>query len=276
MQCGDVSQMLWSFTMLRDDVCVLRDDVCAGFNGGCYSHVLPFRITNYIDGMFHVSMLLGAAIKAGDQELITLCTEYLEVLIALGPDARNFSYTPMDGWEHTGDIWVKRKPQSFAGPAALAWANRCGAGIEAHWVPEVTGQAKVYCHIGWLFGYMVRWVKALRQHVNSIFLAHLLMGKKPSYSMKWLAYDNPFYMYIYGEPILFVFPVQRKYSNGGTIYEKVKQPFMDRGPSPWPAKNWPYAYYNKIGAPANERYTPLCQLVCLYLQQSIYSVPVSP
>ena len=253
----------------------LRGQVLAGFNGYCYSHVLPFRTTNYIDGLFHVSMLLGAAHIAKDQELIALCTEYIKILVSCGPDTRNFSYTPMDGWEQYKDMWVKRKAQSFAGPAALSWAIKQGANIDRKWVPEVNSQALIYCYCGCPFGYLVKWIKALRQHVNSIFLAYLLLDKVPSSSMYWLAYDNPFYLYLYKEECDAAFPISYKTTMGGTTYREEKQLFMNRGPSPWPAKNWPYTYYNQIGTPANERYTPLCQLVSFYLQQSISSVPVS-
>jgi len=252
----------------------IRTQVLAGFDGYCYSHVLPFKTTNYIDGMFHVSMLLGAAHIAREHELVAKCTEYVKILISCGKDARNFSYTPMDGWEQYKDMWVKRKPQSFAGPAALSWAIQQGVVIDRKWVPNVHGQAWLYCKIGWLFGHLVKHVKVLRQHVNSVFLAHLLMAEKPPSSMYWLAYDNPFYMYIYGEICDATFPVQAKTAMGGTTYREDVVAFVNRAPSPWPAKNWPYAYYNQIGAPAKERYTPLCQLVCLYLQQSISSEPV--
>lgn len=241
-----------------------------------YSHMIPYRITNYIDGLFHQSILCGAARLVGDDLIFNYSANWIMQLIACGPDARNFDTQVHSGWEQNVEqgLYVKRKPQSFAGPAALAWANKCGANIPRVWVPDVSSTAKLFVRCGWAFGYLVRWVSWLRQHVNSMFLAYLLLGKIPPSSMEWLAYDNPFYKLIYGKKyVIAQWPLGYKSNDGKLVDSNTPVEFKDREPDAWPVKNHPYRRYVREGVALGWRYTPLCELATFYSQECPSGIP---
>jgi len=138
-----------------------------------YSHVLPFQYTGFIDGQAWGGVGLGSTLIAGDQELADYFKNYLVSMIKMGKHTRNFAP------EMVGDDWVpadvsgwfrKVKPQAFAGPCALAWANKQGADIDPKWVPDVTSMAKLYCFIAPIFKFLLslHWGDKywFRQHVN--------------------------------------------------------------------------------------------------------------
>jgi len=217
-----------------------------------YSHVLPFQYTGFIDGQAWGGVGLGSALIAGDQELADYFKNYLVSMIKMGKHTRNFAP------EMVGDDWVpadvsgwfrKVKPQAFAGPCALAWANKQGADIDPKWVPDVTSMAKLYCFIAPIFKFLLslHWGDKywFRQHVNSVMFAHLLLDKKPPKNLKFLAKDNMVYSYIFKEYI-------------GTDHQ------YPTNAGPWPAKNWPGSKVEKAS-----RYTPLCQLCGQYMQESL-------
>jgi len=255
---------------------MIRDQVIEAFdpeNHYFFSQVLPRRATNYIDGLFHIGMLAGAAQIVGDGLVAAQAKCWIMQLLLCGNDARNFANSQVtEDWKYneTQGLWVKHKPQSFAGPAAIWWANKHGASIPTAGLPNPMFKAKVFCMLGRLFGHAVKYISWLRQHVNSMFLAYLLLGKKPPASMAWLAYDNPFYRYIYGiKDVVAKFPDPRKYNRGKRIYVDEYVDFKDREPDSWPAKNWPYAKYTREGEPLGWQYTPICELVTYYLQGTL-------
>lgn len=210
----------------------------AAFSAECeYSHVLPFRRSGYVDGLFHLSMLGGAAKRAGDGELLRASVAWLNRLLSCGPDARSWYVAPHDGYEPEGAYWVKRSPQSFAGPAALQWAGLPGLVPEE----EQRDKARLLCAVAWPFGWLCRSVRGLRQHVSSVMLAHLLLERRPPASMRFLAVRNPLYSWQFG-----ISCEEDDYPNTG----------------PWPAKDWP-------GSPVEEQaevYTPTCAIVARYLR----------
>jgi hypothetical protein len=63
--------------------------------------------------------------------------------------------------------------------------------------PGVETKAKLFCMISPIVLYGYKTVSFLKQHVNSVMLAHLLLGKKPG-GYEELYVDNPFYNYIRG------------------------------------------------------------------------------
>jgi hypothetical protein len=205
---------------------------------GEYSHVLPFRRSGYVDGMFHLGMLAGAARLAGDDLLEGDACRWLRVLSSHG-EARNWFAAPHEGYEPAGEHWVKPGTQSFAGPAAVQWARAQGCNVEA---PEdVRGMARLFCALAWPFGWAIRAIPGLRQHLNSVMLAHLLLDRRPPASMAFLAARNPLYSWQFGTEC-----VVEEYANTG----------------PWPAKDWP----GPITVTGSEQYTPVCSLVARYLR----------
>lgn len=249
----------------------IRSEVRDSFHSDekyAFSHVIPYDIQNYIDGLFHISMLAGASKIAGDDLLLSYAKCWILQLQLCGIDVRNYSPTDPGDWEYCDEqqLYVKRKAQSFAGPCALAWANKQGCNIHNGY-PDITRTAKLLVASGWAYGYLVRWIKALRQHMNSIFMAYILLGKTPPNSMEWLTYDNPFYKYIYGKKYVIAKWPGRKTSQGHVEEASSPQGFQAREPDIWPAKNWVYSYYVNDGEPVTWRYTPICQLICFYLGQ---------
>jgi hypothetical protein len=213
---------------------LLREMVLAGFSSaGEYSHVLPFRRSGYVDGMFHLSMLAGACRVAGDEELRGKACRWLSMLASCGEPARNWAALPHDGYTPFPGGWWKLGAQSFAGPAAMAWAGLAPA-------EDPRPHARMLCAVALPFGWLCRVVRGLRQHVSSVMLAHLLLERRPPSSMRFLAARNPLYAWQLGVPC-----EADDYPNTG----------------PWPAKDWPGEEPDTSG----EVYTPTCSLVARYL-----------
>lgn len=266
---------------LKQETRVWRTEVLSAFDpeSGCYSHELPRRYSNFIDGMAWVGVMCGCALKVGDIELAAACRRYLVTLIEVGADARNYAPMEREGWKPSTTIpgyWYKEKPQSFAGPAGLAFANQCGADIELVWVPDIMSTAKMYVSLGWVFGYACRWVSALRQHVNSIMLAHLVAGQRPASSLSFLNYDNPFYSAISGvsRETDYATPL-REWSEEKTVDGSGLVPMRDRKPNAWIFRNWPYTRYTGSGTLSSWYYTPTACLCGAYLQAATFGKDIA-
>lgn len=235
--------------------------------------ILPFQYTNWIDGMAWCGITCGACLKYGDAEIADLLTRYLINLILVGTDARSFATEPVDdSWVRSTnmtDFWYRKKPQSFAGPVGLYYAIDCGAGITPGWVKAPHFTAKVFTWLAPWFGHLVKHFEWLRQHVNSMFLAHLLLGRKPPQSMQWLAHDNPFYLYLYRIPLETEWPDLHKYSEAHIEERQDFVPFEEREPDSWVAKNWPYHRYVRTGTAFERHYVPFCELASRYLQATL-------
>jgi len=214
----------------------IRDEVVSAFrpdDSYTYSHVLPFKYTNYIDGRFQVAMLYGAARMAYDKEMMTLASGYLTNLELVGPDARNFAPSSLapEGWipsETMPGFSYKMKPQGSAAPLAISWAMGT----------DVPQRARLFTAIAPLYGWFL---PLFKQHLNTVMLAHLALGKIPPESMMRLAKDNPIYSYLYN----------------------VKCSATYRNTGAWPAKDYSFKEVS------DTQYTPLCSLVGQYLQMSL-------
>ena len=243
--------------LLERNIMTPRDKYLSAFKNGVYSQVLPWRMTNYIDGLFHHSMVCGAAYMAQDTEIWLTSKTWIERLLSLDIEARNFAFEQVtESWEPCGQYWIKRKPQSFAGPAALHWAIEHGAGVNSGGLDRPNPWFMIIT--GGVFGYLVKWVDLLSQHINSYFLAYMLEGKKPPKSMYWLAWDNPFYLWLYGEELYCEFPGRK--TTEGKIVKSKDVPFRYREPDTWPIKNRPNRLYLNEGEEVNWEYTPICEL----------------
>lgn len=231
----------------------IREKVISAFRPEdeyAFSNEIPFRYNNFIDGQAWVGMLAGAARLAGDSIVESLASKYLTGLSVVGKDARTFApYKVSGSWLESTAIYFKgyyykQKPQGFAGPCAIRWAEKLGVYI---WPDKKYDYVKYIAMamviIAPLFGYLIRFIPYLRQHINSIMFAHFLLGKKPPKSMMFLAKDNMVYSYLYRLPC-------------DTLYENT---------GIWPAKDYPGESEIRI----DKEYTPICNLVGLYLQQAL-------
>jgi hypothetical protein len=256
----------------RSRIEMLREKVKSAYrpeNAYTYSHVIPFKYTGFIDGMAWNGPLLAGCYLVGDMELALYPEGFLNNLILVGKDARNFGPTDEvpDSWkksEKMPGFSYKVKPQSNAGPMALYYAIKQGACVDPGWVKDPTSHAKLLTRLGWLFGFL-----PIKQHVNTMFFAYMLLGKKPSSSMKWLAYDNPFYLFLYNKQHETEWPNQAKLKNDKLVKQKKKVELKDREPDSWPAKNYPYKKYVGDEPRGDEEYTPICELASIYLQMSL-------
>lgn len=243
-----------------------------------YYHSKPYQYSNFIDGMAWVGILCGAAYKEGDLELARMAERYLNRLLLIGPNARNFAPEKVDdSWKESPTIdgyWYKEKPQSFAGPVGVYFAKKMGANIdipESSKLPDPHGTARLFTLIAPIFGHLVYYIPWLRQHVNSMFLAHLLLDKKPPESMEYLSKENPFFSYMFAIPCVVSYPEVSRYSQGRTVTQSNIVPLRDRKPSSWVFRNWPYDLYIKEGEVLPIEYTPIWMVVGEYLQNTLRS-----
>ena len=228
---------------------VLRSEVIAAFEPSiyAYSNMTPYVTNNFIDSKYMLCILAVACEKAGDTEIQNLCNKSLNMLADVGKDARTYANsTPSSGtWKESKthlSLYYKEKPQASAGNMMAQWARQNGITVTVD--EDKTLIAKSLCLIAPLYGYVIRWIPKLRQHINTVFLSHLLLGKTPPNSMHFLAVDNPFYSWLYGEKCNIKYPV-------------------DKGA--WPAKIWPDGDYPSKG----KEYSPVCQLAADFLQSTL-------
>lgn len=243
---------------------------------GAFSNVVPFEYNNFIDGMAWIGLLCGAALKYGDKEVADKCQLFLHTLLRVGKDARAFAPRQVsDNWKRSKieDLWYREKPQSFAGPVGLAFAIENGAQLENPF--NIKLKAKIFTLLGDLFGKALFWPiigEWMKQHVNSILLAYLILEKKPPRSLDFLA-SNPFYAYIFGEKMTVEYPPDTRYTSGKTIERDDIMPISRWKPSIWIWKNWPYGeyVYDGQGTPTyrSESYSPIAYLTAYYLQETL-------
>ena len=243
-----------------------------------YNSSSPYGYSNFIDGMAWVGLMVGACMQAGDTHLADMGVQFLNRLLEVGPDARTFA--PLQAapeWIKSITIeglWYKKKAQSFAGPAGLAFAVKNGAAIATsgrELIDKAHKSAKTLRKFGWVFGHLCKWLKWPRQHINSMFLAYLIAEKTPPSSMRWLAADNPFYEYIYGKKLNTAYPDPRKLMQGATKVRKDIVPLAKRKVCTWVFRIFPYNEYvdmNNQGY-GYQAYTPIWQVTAEYLQQQL-------
>lgn len=239
-----------------------------------YYSSYPLAYSNFIDGMAWVGLLCGAALKVGDTIVSDLCVKYLRRLLEVGTNARTFAPLPVeDDWIQSDFIegfWYKQKAQSFAGPAGLTFAIQCGAPLQCPY--DVKSQAKMMTYAGFPFGILVKYISGLEQHINSMWLAHLILNKKPASTMKWMIEENPFYGYIAGKKISVTYPNESRYLNGETVRRDFIVPLEWRKPNTWIFRNYPYDEFVDTSG-THERcatqYTPIWMLTAEYLQSTL-------
>jgi len=227
-----------------------REKVLAAFHDPCgYYHQEPHVQRNYIDGMFHVGMLAYAADLAGDLEIQIEAECYIRILAAnsiraYGPEKLSDDWKRMDDYWDAPIVYGHTKPQSFAGPVAMWMADPMVA--ELFDVPKPDTKAKLLTIIGrilpWIFLH-----DPFKQHLNSLMLSYLYLGKRPPSALKRITVNNPVYAYIFGEKL--------------EAYEQYPT-FL----SAWPAKNM---YWYDGTWTGSKQYTPTCQLVGDMLQESM-------
>ena len=239
---------------------------------GYYSHTIPHGYSDFIDGMAWVGLLCGASRKVGNFTLADKCQRYLQTLIDVGKDARNYAPIQVsDDWKPSQSIagyWYKEKPQSSAGPLALEFAMRNGATIQVpEYLQEKIEHGKNLTTWGFAFGLASRGVSSLRQHLNTMFMAYLASEKKPIWTMRWAYKENPFFSYIGGVKCSVKYPGNRKLMNvqkfkrwGVAEFEKTK-------PNSWVFRRDPFVEYT--GEATGHQYTPIWMVVGEYLQSTL-------
>lgn len=240
-----------------------------------YSHILPPAYTNWIDGLAWGSLMRGAALLKEDFELASLFYEYTERIMTVGKDARNYAPIKVDeDWLMSSimpGFWYKRKPQSFAGPVALKWSNRCAKLRNKPQVEDpfdIDVKAKLMISTGWLFGSLCRWFEYPRQHINSYWLAYLYFGKKPPKAMLWMAEENPFFSFIAGQKCVVEYPNYCRVSEGYEVVRETVVPISKCEPSAWIFRRDPFREYVRQGS-ITKCYTPIWQVVGDYLQEML-------
>jgi hypothetical protein len=167
-------------------------------------------------------------------------------------------------------MYYKKKPQSFAGPVGLQLAIDNGANLQTPF--SIHERAYLYTKIAWLYALVLEWPiigKWMRQHLNSMWLAHLLVGKKPPKNLLWTARYNPFYSYIAGIKMDVEIPPDTRYTNGYTIERKYVVRLCERKPSSWIWRNWPKSEYMPEGKISDWSYTPIAYLAAKYFQETL-------
>jgi len=250
-----------------------RAQVVAAFypDTGGYSHVLPRSYKDFIDGLAWVGMGWAASLVAKDTEVAALCQRFVETLLKVGPNARNFApFQVKDDWKSSSSVaglWYTEKPQEFAGPAALEYAIRCGAPIKSPF--DVRSKAKTLVATAGVFGCLCRWFEFPRQHLDSVWLAHLVLGKKPASGLLWTVEENPLFSFIAGKKCSAAYPVLKRFKNGSEKTEKKVVPLSNAKPSAWVFRRDPFKRYVPEGELNEEAYTPVAQLVGDWLQSTL-------
>jgi hypothetical protein len=258
---------------VRMDTTIARAQVIDAFDSatGGYSHVLPKKWSNFIDGLAWVGMCWGACLKKGDNEVAELCERFVKTLLEVGKDARNFAPVQVDtDWVKSTtypNLWYVAKPQEFAGPAALEFAIQCGAKIKSPFNPMT--KARLLVATAGVFGWLCKYIEGLRQHLNSVWMAHLILKKKPASGLLWSAEENPFFSYVAGKKCDVVYPASRRYLVDSETTEKSVVPFQKAKPSAWPFRRDPFKTYVGEGQQEDDSYTPIAQLVGDYLQGTL-------
>ena len=241
-----------------------------------YSHTLPAKYSDWIDGLAWSSCGRGAALLASDWELASLLYEYGARIMSVGKDARN--YAPLQvkpDWVASTTMpgfWYTVKPQAMAGPLALLWANGIARKLGKPQIDNdfnVIMSAKAMAASGFLYGILAKKSAWLRGYIDSMWLSHLYLGKKPASTMMWMAEENPFFAYIAGKKQSVAYPNMARTTEGATALESSVVPLEQCEPSAWIFRRDPYNRYNRLGTQQPESYTPLAQLVGDYLQSTL-------
>ena len=259
---------------LTPEQTIIREKVLNAYDPdtGYFYSSIPHVYNEYIDGMAWNTVLIAACRKDGDFEHAGLAERYVQTIIDVGKDARTFA--PMqvdDDWIASTNIpglWYIEKPQSHAGPLGLKFAMDNGAKLNVPDYLKEKGKSSIkLTMLGWVFGYAVRRISSLKQHINTMFTAYLAKGKKPSRSMRWMYEENPYYSYIGGKKCSDEYPDMRKLVNKTSTKSKTVVPMKFTKPSTWIFRRDPFLRYE--GDHSGQEYVPIARLSAEYLQMTL-------
>ena len=239
---------------------------------GYFYSTIPHKYDGFIDGMAWNCPLIAACYKVGDMELAKKAERYVQTIIDVGKDARTFApFRVKDDWIKSKNIeglWYKEKPQSSAGPLGLKFAMDNGAKLNVpDYLKEKWESGMNLTKLGWAFGFSVRYISSLKQHINTMFTAYLAKGKKPSWSMRWMYEENPYYSYIGKKKCFVEYPDMHKLANTKKTESKKVVDMKYAKPSTWIFRRDPLTKYE--GDRTDIEYTPIARLVGEYLQMSL-------
>jgi len=229
-----------------------------------YSEVVPFRITGHIDGLYQWCLLAGAARNAGDHQVESIAISAITSVLKYGHDVRYICNEPRDGLDEvdTG-VWAKRKPQVYAGPLAYSWAVKQGCDLEP-WPDDMEQMAKWMCCISKAYFWIIKRSRLfnLRQHINTIMLAHLLLDRRPPSTASFLLQGNAFYAAIAGARMP-IPVIPNIYKTTDSVNQAKLVPVDQREGGDWIWKQWPYA--KSVARDTRYEYNPISLLIGTYM-----------
>lgn len=260
---------------ISDQLKTVRQEVLDAYNrdNGYFYCLKPYKYNEYIDGMAWNTPLIASCYKIGDIELAELAERYVQTIIDVGRDARTFAPIKVDDeWKESVNIkglWYIEKPQSSAGPLGLKFAIDNGSKLKVPDYLKKKWESALYLtKLGWAFGFAVKYISSLRQHINTMFTAYLAKGSKPSWSMRWMYEHNAYFSYI-GKKHCKIdkYPAMNKLENIKRTKCKKVVPLNFAKPTAWIWRRDPLIKYE--GTPTEIVYTPIARLTAEYLQLSL-------
>jgi len=240
---------------------------------GYFYSTIPHVYNEFIDGMAWNTPLIAGCYKVGDTELASKAEKYVQTIIDVGKDARTFAPHKVDDeWLQSSSIpgmWYKEKAQSYAGPLGLKFAMDNGAQLMvSDYLKDKWESGIKLTKIGWAFGLSVKYISGLKQHINTMFSAYLAKGSKPSWTMRWMYKENPYFSYIGRKKCIVEYPDMHKLAGD---YKKTKcKKVVDMKyakPTTWIFRRDPLVKYE--GEKTDVEYTPIARLTAEYLQASL-------
>ena len=259
---------------LTPELQIVRTKVLDAYDSdtGYYYSTIPHVYNEFIDGMAWNTPLIAACYKVGDLELAAKAEKYVQTIINVGKDARTFAPHKVDDeWLESSSIpgmWYKEKPQSHAGPLGLKFAMDNGAQLMVpDYLKEKWESGIKLTKIGWAFGFSVKYISGLKQHINTMFSAYLAKGKKPSWTMRWMYKENPYFSYIGRKKCVVEYPDMHKLNNVKKTKCKKVVDMKYAKPTTWIFRRDPLTKYE--GDKSDREYTPIARLTGEYLQMSL-------
>jgi len=270
-------------TTLPPKIQYWRNAVLSSFDDqtGYYYHTSLRSYDDFIDMLAWVGWMACGCKYVEDQELMDKCVACVNTILTVGEDARTFAPYPASEssqWKPSATIpglWYKEKEQSFAGPSAWYKMKKLGIPVldplgNPFTMDSVERKAKTIASAACAFGYAAKWIRALRQHINSTWLALEILERKAPSSLAWTKYQNPFFMAVDGEPFVDLDAMPQilvKWSNETTKSTNTLQPLVNTSSSDWVWRRDPYKKStHEPDSEAKMLYTPTALLTAAYFQ----------